>query len=275
MDERMKKRKEKLEKESEIVESSSNMIGKSSLYRMLPNKEGSVFDNRIIILLWRPGVVCPELFSDYYSEDDWDFKAAVVGHYIVIPNQMGGKDTYFVVCKPGMADYYSKFLGKEIEKGECDFCAENEKRVTRYLFQVFDYQKLIGERELDEGEDRPYVQILIGPTAIYNGLWSKFKVDVEFWDKRITRITKDTKKGVRYSDYTVEVEGTEPEELSDEILSYLQDESNHINPVKEELIKMSMDDVNKASEARKERRGLKGGESTSNSKNSTKKKINW
>ena len=111
----------------------------------------------------------------------------------------------------------------------------------RYSFQIFDYQKLIGERQLDKGEERPKIQALIGPEKVYTGLWNKVRIGKEFWDKSITMITKDTKKGHSFSDYSVEVEEISPVEVleNESIMSYLRDEANLINFVKEDIIKLT------------------------------------
>jgi hypothetical protein len=185
MDERIKGMMEALEKEQEAVEAGSSGGGKSTLYRLLPFEDKAKFDNRFITLLWRPAKICAEIFGEFYDEETWDFKAAVRVHYI--ESSEGGEERKVCVfCQPGTAEYYEKYLERKFEKRVCPHCDDGDKWGTRYVFQVFDYQKLIGERDLDEGEDRPSIQALIGPQAIYNGLWSKMKVGIEFWDDKIS-----------------------------------------------------------------------------------------
>ena len=227
MDPRMAANQEILAKENAAVE--ARYGGKSKIYKMLPGEDGSVYDNRIIIKLWRPAIVCPEIFGKFYPPDLWDFKAAVKGHWVT--DEEEGVNA-FVYCPVNTARYYAKWFGKAFDPGVCPICGGSDKAQVRYIFQVFDYQKLIGERPLDEGEDRPYIQILSGPETIYKQLFSKLKMGYEFWDSKVVRITKDTKKGKRWAEYNVEMELNEPVELRDEgVANYLKDEANLINPV--------------------------------------------
>jgi len=227
MDDRMKGMMDALGKERTVADSMSSG-GKSNFYRPLPMEDGGTHDNRIIVLLWKPAIVCPELFSEFYEPGQWDFKAAVKGHWVTEDGASG-----FVYCKPGTAEYYEKWLGKKFDHGHCDHCAR-EKSGLRYLFEVFDFEKLVGERNLDQGEERPSIQLFNAPQTVYNQLWSKLKVGIEFWNTKVTRITKDTRKGNRFAEYTVEVEGYDPEEMKDpRIREYLDKEENLLNPVPE------------------------------------------
>ena len=225
MDERMAKSMDILDRERTVADQTKGS-GKSMIFRLLPTEDGKVYDNRMVILLYLPAIACPEIFAKFYDDDQWDFKAAVKGHWI---NDESGDGLKFVYCDPGTVEYYEKWLGKEFPKEECPFC-HKDKGSLRYLMQAFNFAKLIGEQELDEGEERPGIQGLGAPGVVYNQLWNKLKVGNEFWDKKITRITRDNKKGARYAEYMVEVEGFDPEELKDErISSYLNDQSNWVN----------------------------------------------
>jgi len=226
--------KELLEKEKLVFE--SRQVSQKA-YRLLPLEDGKVFDNRIIILLFKPHKACPEICSDFYPPDFWDFKMAVKGHWVL--DELSGEN-YFIYCQPSTAEYYEQWLGKKFQRKGCVFCEKGEKASIRYVFEIFDYQKLIGEKDLGEGEERPQIQVLLGPRTIYNQLWNKFKVDNKFWDNKVVRITKDTKKGYRFAEYIVEVEGIEPVEINDErVKSYLFDENNWINPVTSGIIRLS------------------------------------
>jgi hypothetical protein len=227
-----------MEKEKTMVDNSKPM-GKSRIYRMLPMEDGLVAQNRILILLWRPALICPDIFGRFYPTDMWDWKAAVKGHWV---NDEEEGTNRFVYCPVETARYYEKWFGKKYETGHCEICQTGERASVRYVFQVFDFQKLVNERPLDEGEERPSIQILSGPEMIYKQLWSKMKLGYEFWGNpdvaaaRVVNITKDTKKGKRYTDYTVEIEPNPINELSNpQIVDYLKDEGNLLNPVPEAI----------------------------------------
>lgn len=226
MDKRFEKGMHIMKRERLIADNSSG--GRSKVYRMLPLGDGDKHTNRVIILAWRPAVVCPEIFGKFYDEDYWDFKAAVRGHWV---SREGEGGTSFFYCSPGTTAYYEKlFPEKKFEKENCRFC-DVEKPGLRYFFQVFDYEKLIGEKALEEGEERPGIQIMSAPQTVFNQLWNKLNIGYEFWDKYVTAITRDTKKGLLHADYIVDIEPKIPEELEDERLAtYLADESNYINP---------------------------------------------
>lgn len=233
MDQRMNQNQEILEREGAIAEQNSSSFGRNKLYRMLPSKDKQVYDNRVVMLLWQPAIVCPEIFGKFYPIDMWDYKALVMGHWLT--DEVEGVKS-FVYCPVETARYYAKLFKKSFDIGECKFCKMGDRAKSRYVFEVFDYQKLIGEKDLDEGEDRPYIQILSGPETVYKQLHSKWKAGYEFWDNKIVRITKDTKNGARYADYTVEVEAREPVELQDpKVKAYLSDPSNLINPVSDAI----------------------------------------
>lgn len=239
MDERMKGNLDLLEREKAAADASQSS-GKSPFYQPMPRDDGSTHDNRIVVLLWKPAIVCPEIFGQFYEKETWDFKAGVKGHWV------GENPATFVLCQPGTADYYEKWLGKKFDHGHCEYCEKNDKPNLRYLLEVFDYEKLIGDRPLDQGEERPSIQLYNGPQTVYNQLWSKLKVGIEFWGEKIVRMTKDTRKGNRFAEYVVEVEGQLPEELKNpSIREYLDNPANLLNPVPG-LIKLPGMPLNKA-----------------------------
>lgn len=248
MDERLRASQDLMDKEKDIADA-TKIMGKSRIYRMLPMDDGLVANNRIIVLLWRPAIICPEIFGRFYPVDMWDWKAAVKGHWVEDEEE---DTTKFVYCPLETSRYYEKLFGKKFGDAHCDICSTGERASGRYVFQVFDYQKLINERPLDEGEERPSIQILSGPEKIYKQLWSKMKMGYEFWGNpdvataRIVNIQKDTKKGKRYADYTVEIEPNVIAELSNQqIVAYLSDEGNLLNPVPE-AIKLPLSEATRA-----------------------------
>ena len=236
MDERMNKAKQYSEKENQAVESASK-FSNSSLYKMLPQKDGLKFDNRIIVILWKPAIVVPEIFEPFLDPDYYDYKAALKVHYI----RDNEDNTQAIYCQPQTAKFYSEFLERDFPQHECEWCAKSVPATLRYAFQVFDYQKLIGEREFDKGETRPQIQAMIGPGKIYTSLHNKVKVGKEFWDKCVVMITRDTTKGLKFSDYSVEVEENPPTDMlnNESLMSYLRDEANLVNFVKEDIVRLA------------------------------------
>lgn len=227
-DERFKASEEIADRENTISESGRYVKGR--IYRALPNEDGAKFDNRIVMMLWRPAVTCPEIFGAFYTNDFWDFKATVKGHWVT--DEVEGFNS-FVYCPEATAQYYAQLFKKSFEHGSCPICRTGGKISSRCIFQVFDYQKLIGERPMDEGEEKPLLQVYVGPDTVYKQLFSKYKAGYQFWDKNIIRITKDTTQGKRFTDYTVEVEAREPTEIitNQNLKAYMLDERNFVNPV--------------------------------------------
>jgi hypothetical protein len=97
----------------------------------------------------------------------------------------------------------------------------------KFYFLVFDYSRWLGETPRDAEDDGACaIQAYIGPQKLVEGLYGKQKAKNRFWDftgksARAIIFTRDNKKGARFCDYTVEIEGEFPE-LDGETIAYLQ-----------------------------------------------------
>jgi len=79
--------------------------------------------------------------------------------------------------------------------------ARDYKATERYIIPIFDYDKMIGNRKMDDGQEFVQHQFWIAPKSVFDGLYAIHENGVEFYDTEnpevmIVTIKKDTTKCV-------------------------------------------------------------------------------
>jgi hypothetical protein len=142
-------------------------------------------------------------------------------------------------------DEYKKIVEKDHpEMKEIRDEASKFNSSDRFVFMIFDYSKVLGERKMDEGEENVDFQSYFGPKKVFDGLYNIHTMGVKFWDienPRVVVVTRDTSKGVRMSDYTINLFPDAPDFNAEE-KAYLEDERNLPDP-SDQILLLSYDEM--------------------------------
>ena len=113
--------------------------------------------------------------------------------------------------------------------------ARNNQTQERYLLNVFDHSKFIGERPLDKEQSSVEHQLWIAPKKIFDDLIKIYEAEVEFYETEksselcVVSVTKDNSKGRTRSEYSTTFSGKRhlyPQEW----LAYINDMSARVDP---------------------------------------------
>lgn len=208
----------------------------SNLYYPLPRKgEKGIIINRLIVMWYQPAQTMPELYTGILPADHWDFRAYCAIHYM----KNAVQENVVVFCRHATAEYYAK-AGLPIKADDypCEYCKSGVKYTHRFLMQVFDFDKLRGDRKLDREEIHVHKQGFIAPATVGDALYEKSDAGNEFANVKVVRVKKDTTgTQVNSTEYTTEIEGYEEPEFKDpEFMNFLNDQASMVNLVKDEFI---------------------------------------
>ena len=119
--------------------------------------------------------------------------------------------------------------------------ARKFRSMDRYAMSVYDYSKQIGARPLDEGQTYVNLQAWFSPKGVFESLRTHHEEGWDFYNLekpegvQVVRITKDTTEVTKQTPWKTKYSVTmSPQRiaLQPELLTYIQDPANQVDPSK-------------------------------------------